>query len=156
MWFAPGTNWRYDNTGYLLLGILLDRVTGLLRQMPVTGTAILVAGVALAGMPPFGLFSSEVLIAVEAYRARPELTYVFLALLALAFATLLYQVLRMALGASGETGTALGRQCQIFTSAAVGINIVVLGTIGLHVPPGLKTLLASIVKIFGVGMEASR
>src|SRR5213592_663891 len=28
MWFAPGTNWRYDNTGYLLLGILLDRVTG--------------------------------------------------------------------------------------------------------------------------------
>ncbi len=135
---------------------LLDRVTGLLRQMPVTGTAILVAGVALAGMPPFGLFSSEVLIAVEAYRARPELTYVFLALLALAFATLLYQVLRMALGASGETGTALGRQCQIFTSAAVGINIVVLGTIGLHVPPGLKTLLASIVKIFGVGMEASR
>jgi hydrogenase-4 component F len=135
---------------------LLDRVTGLLRQMPVTGTAILVAGVALAGMPPFGLFSSEVLIAVEAYRARPELTYVFLALLALAFATLLYQVLRMALGASGETGTALGRQCRIFTSAAVGINIVVLGTIGLHVPPGLKTLLASIVKIFGVGMEASR
>jgi len=135
---------------------LLDRVTGLLRQMPVTGTAILVAGVALAGMPPFGLFTSEVLIAVEAYRARPELTYVFLALLALAFATLLYQVLRMALGASGETGTALGRQCRIFTSAAVGINIVVLGTIGLHVPPGLKALLASIVKIFGVGMEASR
>jgi hydrogenase-4 component F len=135
---------------------VLDRVTGLLRQMPVTGTAILVAGVALAGMPPFGLFSSEVLIAVEAYRARPELTYMFLALLALAFATLLYQVLRMALGASGETGTALGRQCRIFTSAAVGINIVVLGTIGLHVPPGLETLLASIVKIFGVGMEASR
>ncbi len=28
MWFAPGTNWRYDNTGYVLLGMLLDRVTG--------------------------------------------------------------------------------------------------------------------------------
>jgi formate hydrogenlyase subunit 3/multisubunit Na+/H+ antiporter MnhD subunit len=107
-------------------------------------------------MPPFGLFTSEVLIAIGAYRAKPEVTYVFLALLALAFVTLLYQVLRMTLGAPGEAGTALGRQCRIFTSAAVGINIVALGTIGLHVPPGLEALLASIVKIFGGGMEAPR
>ena len=133
---------------------LLDRVTGLLNQMPVAGTAILVAGVALAGMPPFGLFTSEVLIAVGAYTTRPEVAYGFLALLALAFATLLYQVLRMALGGPGEAGTALGRQCRLFTGAAVGINIAVLGIIGLRVPPGLETLLASIVKIFSVGMEA--
>ena len=134
----------------------LDRVTGLLDQMPVAGTAILVAGVALAGMPPFGLFTSEVLIVAGSYTVRPEVAYVFLALLALAFATLLYQVLRMALGASGEVGTALGRQCRIFTSAAVGINIVALGIIGLRVPPGLETLLASIVKIFSAGIEAAR
>jgi hydrogenase-4 component F len=133
---------------------LLDRVTGLLNQMPVAGTAILVAGVALAGMPPFGLFTSEVLIAVGAYTTRPEVAYGFLALLALAFATLLYQVLRMALGEPGEAGTALGRQCRLFTGAAVGINIAVLGIIGLRVPPGLETLLESIVKIFSVGMEA--
>lgn len=133
---------------------MLDRVTGLLSQMPVAGTAILVAGVALAGMPPFGLFTSEVLIAVGAYTVRPEVAYGFLALLALAFATLLYQVLRMALGGPGEAGTALGRQCRFFATAAVGINIGVLGTIGLRVPPGLETLLAVIVKIFSVGTEA--
>ena len=133
---------------------LLDRVTGLLSQMPVAGTAILVAGIALAGMPPFGLFSSEVLIAAGAYTARPEFAYVFLALLALAFATLLYQVLRMTLSAPREAGTILGKQCRFFTNAAVGINIFVLGIIGLQVPPGLKTLLASIVKIFHVGLEA--
>jgi hypothetical protein len=62
----------------------------------------------------------------------------------------------MTLGAPGEAGTALGRQCRIFTSAAVGINVLVLGTIGLHVPPGLEALLSSIVKIFGGGMEAPR
>lgn len=28
MWFAPGTKWRYDNSGYVVLGMLLDRVTG--------------------------------------------------------------------------------------------------------------------------------
>jgi hydrogenase-4 component F len=134
----------------------LDRVTGLLSQMPMAGTAILVAGVALAGMPPFGLFTSEVLIAIGAYRGKPEVAYVFLALLALAFVTLLYQVLRMTLGVSEEAGTALGRQCRIFTSAAVGINIVAMGAIGFNIPWGLVTLLESIVKIFGGGMEAFR
>jgi D-alanyl-D-alanine carboxypeptidase len=28
MWFAPGSHWRYDNTGYIVLGMLLDHVTG--------------------------------------------------------------------------------------------------------------------------------
>jgi len=28
MWFQPGSDWRYDNSGYVLLGMLLDRVTG--------------------------------------------------------------------------------------------------------------------------------
>jgi CubicO group peptidase (beta-lactamase class C family) len=28
LWFEPGSQWRYDNTGYVLLGMLLDRVTG--------------------------------------------------------------------------------------------------------------------------------
>ena len=133
---------------------LLDRVTGLFSQTPVAATAILVAGVALAGMPPFGLFTSEVLIAVGAYSARPEVAYGFLALLALAFATLLYQVLRMVLGAPLEAGTPLSKRCRVFTSAAVGINIAVLGTLGLRVPPGLDFLLASIAKMFSVGMEA--
>ena len=60
----------------------------------------------------------------------------------------------MALGAPGGAGTAVGRPCRIFTGAAVGINLVVLGAIGLQVPPGLEKLLASIVKIFGAGTEA--
>ena len=133
----------------------IDRVRGLLGQIPVAGVAILLAGITLAGMPPFGLFISEILIASETYHSRPELAYVFLALLALAFATLLFQILRMVLGSPVEAGTALGKQCRIFASAAVGINIVLLGVLGLHIPPELTTLLKAIQEIFNVGMEAS-
>ncbi|HXF93901.1 MAG TPA: proton-conducting transporter membrane subunit [Nitrospiraceae bacterium] len=129
---------------------LLDRVTGLLGQMPLAGGAMLVAGVALAGLPPFGLFASEVLIAAGAYMARPELAAAFLGLLALAFATLLYQVFRMTLGSPGDAGRAVGPRCRLFTGAAVGINAALLGTIGLHVPPGLETLLRAVVSILTV------
>jgi len=125
----------------------LDRVTGLLAEMPLAGTGVLVAGMALAGLPPFGLFASELLITVGAYAKSPELAAVFLVLLGLAFATLLYQVLRMALGKPEETGTPLGRQCRIFAGAALGVNVAVLGAIGLNVPPMLAAVLASIVNI---------
>jgi CubicO group peptidase (beta-lactamase class C family) len=28
LWFAPGKSWRYDNTGYVVLGMLVEKVTG--------------------------------------------------------------------------------------------------------------------------------
>ena len=146
----------FYGAGLVFLGYdhkILDRVTGMLGEMPVAGIAILTAGVALAGMPPFGLFTSEMLITAGAYHNRPEAAYLFLTLLALAFATLLFQVLRMALGPPAAPSRVLGGQCRVFTSAAIGINIVVLGLIGLHVPSGLGRLLTSITKIFTIEME---
>ncbi|HYV98555.1 MAG TPA: serine hydrolase domain-containing protein [Gemmatimonadaceae bacterium] len=28
MWFEPGTNWKYDNSGYVVLGMLIEKMTG--------------------------------------------------------------------------------------------------------------------------------
>jgi D-alanyl-D-alanine carboxypeptidase len=28
MWFAPGSKWSYDNTGYVVLGMLVEKITG--------------------------------------------------------------------------------------------------------------------------------
>ncbi len=28
MWFAPGSKWQYDNSGYVVLGMLIEKITG--------------------------------------------------------------------------------------------------------------------------------
>jgi hydrogenase-4 component F len=132
---------------------VLDRVPGLLRQMPLAGGAILVAGLALAGLPPSGFFVSELLIAASTYVTQPGVAYAFLALLGLAFATLMYQVLRMALGTPVSPGHALSERSNAFISTAVWLNLTALGAIGLQIPPGLGALLDSIVGMFAVTLE---
>ena len=142
----------FYGAGWVLLRYehkMLDRVTGLLQQMPLAGSAIVVAGVALAGLPPFGMFASEVLITIGAYAARPVVAYLFMSLLALAFATLLYHVLRMAMGESAETGRAVGVRSRVLLSAAIAINLATLGAVGLQVPSDLAGLLEAIARLFG-------
>ena len=68
--------------------------------------------------------SAALLIGFDRSKAALEAGWKYVILssvgIALAFATLLYQVLRMARGAPSEAGIALGRQCRLFTGAAVG------------------------------------
>jgi hypothetical protein len=51
--FAPGTSWSYTNTGYVLIGLVLERVTG--RSMgswgltPDLGHGVYAAGASVAG-----------------------------------------------------------------------------------------------------------
>lgn len=128
---------------------VLEHVPGLLRQMPVAGSAILLAGLALAGMPPFGLFMSELWITSQAYASRPWVAVLFVGLLVVAFATLLYQVLRMALGSPEKLGIEVTPRCHAFTGSAIAVNLAALGVLGLVIPSALGTLLRAIAQIFG-------
>ncbi len=131
----------------------IERVTGLVRQMPLVGGSMLLAAFALAGMPPFGLFVSEVLIATEAYGQRPWVAYVFLCLLAIAFATLLYQVCRMALGEPMEEAVPVTDRTRRFTTSALVINLAAMGYAGTHMPGFLRDLFIPMTRLFGVMAE---
>jgi len=126
----------------------IEGVTGLLRQMPLVGGAMLLAALALAGMPPFGLFISEFLIAAGAYDARPWVAYLFLGLLAVAFAALVYQVFRMVLGEPKETGRPMTPGGGRLTAAALAAHLVAMGYIGMHMPGFLRALFIPMSHIF--------
>jgi hydrogenase-4 component F len=131
----------------------IERVTGLIRQMPLVGGSMLLAALALAGMPPFGLFISEVLIVTEAYGQRPWVAYVFLSLLAVAFATLLYQVSRMALGEPTEEDIPVTERTRRFTTSALVVNLAAMGYAGTHMPGFLRDLFIPMTRLFGVMVE---
>ena len=126
----------------------IEGVTGLLRQMPLVGGAMLLAALALAGMPPFGLFISEFLIAAGAYDERPWVAYLFLGLLAVAFAALVYQVFRMVLGEPKETGRPMTPGGGRLTAAALAAHLVAMGYIGMHMPGFLRALFIPMSHIF--------
>jgi hydrogenase-4 component F len=121
----------------------------LLREYPVAGVALLVAGLVLAGMPPFGLFVSEITIVANAMMTAPSIAYGFIAVLTLAFATLLFQILRMVLGVPTETSISnVGRRCRAFSTAAIAVNLGALIFLGLQIPSGLHDLIGAILPIF--------
>ena len=132
---------------------MIERVTGLVRQMPLVGGSMVLAALALAGMPPFGLFVSEVLIAMEAYGQRQWVAYAFLGLLAVAFATLLYQVSRMAMGEPMEEAIPVTDRTRRFTTSALVVNLAAMGYAGIYMPEVLRDLFLLMTGLFGVAAE---
>ena len=79
----------------------IERISGALASMPVTGKVFLLAILALAGSPPFSLFVSEITIMMAGFKTgHIGVTVLFLLLMALIFAGMVYYASRMVFGAA--------------------------------------------------------
>jgi hydrogenase-4 component F len=80
----------------------IERIRGLIRTQPAVGWSLLIGVAAIAGFPPFGVFTSEFLVLSATMQSRPELTAVLLIGLAIAFAGLFRHVQPMVYGKAPE------------------------------------------------------
>jgi hydrogenase-4 component F len=71
---------------------------GLTETHPVLGWSLVAAVVAIAGLPPFGVFTSEFLIASSTFPRQPALALLFVAGLLLSLGGLLFHLTRVAFG----------------------------------------------------------
>lgn len=68
---APGTEWRYNNNGYFLLGLIIEKVTGTSYEANLRGRIL-----DKAGMKDSGLYRASELIPrlATGYQTRPDLS----------------------------------------------------------------------------------
>jgi hydrogenase-4 component F len=144
------------STMFLLAGRILHRyrtadiarVSGLLEVMPVTGWLFLAGGLALTGLPPFGLFVSEFALVRAGFAVgRPWLVSLVLLLLAIAFVGFVAQVNRMLYGPP-PSGVAPGERSS-WSLVPLALCLGALLVLGLTVPPTLVDLLSRITEIVG-------
>jgi hydrogenase-4 component F len=130
----------------------ISSVRGLLVTMPVTGRGFLIALLALLGLPPFGLFISELMIFGAGFQEGWGLASALgLALLLIAFGGLLRAVHSMAYGsAGGMVPDVFARETLTWKGAApIAIALSLLVLTGTAWPPGLASALERLVAVMG-------
>jgi hydrogenase-4 component F len=142
------------STAFLLSGRVLERfgsgtisgARGLLATAPHTGMLFAAGIFALGGLPPFGLFLSEILIVKAAWAAgHPVLTGAVLLLLLIAFGSLLVQVHRMLFGESAP-GRVRGESPSA-PLVLLTVPLLLLAWLGVSIPAPLQMLLNNAVLV---------
>jgi hydrogenase-4 component F len=80
----------------------IDHIRGLIRTQPSVGWGLLIGVAAIAGFPPFGVFTSEFLLLTATMQAQPWFTVALLVGLVVAFAGLFRHLHPMVYGAAPE------------------------------------------------------
>lgn len=123
----------------------LDTVRGLLRTMPWTGALFAVAILALLGLPPSGLFVSEMLLVRAGFVAgHPFVMVLVLALLVLVFLAMLSHLNGMLYGEPPESTPRGERPIRLLP---LSFNLTALLVLGVWIPEPLVRLLARAAEI---------
>ena len=107
----------------------MAKIRGLIRGNPAVGWGLFLGVLALAGMPPFGIFTSEFLILTTTMKEAPWLAPPLLLGLTVAFAALLYKVQPMVAGAIGA-----GQQPLKAANIPVFLQLALVLVPGVYLP----------------------
>jgi len=107
----------------------IEHIRGLVRTQPVVGWGLLVGSIAIAGFPPFGVFTSEFLLLSATMKSWPWLAVPLLAGLAVAFAGLFRHLHSMVFGPSPA-----GQQPIPLNPVPVALHLAFVLWLGLSIP----------------------
>lgn len=111
----------------------MSGIGGLIKGNPLAGWGLMLGVVAIAGMPPFGVFTSEFLIITALIKDAPYLMPFFLLGIAVAFAALFRRVMPMVFGNAPANQKAV-RMAHLPVLVHLGLVL----AIGLYLPAFLS------------------
>jgi len=107
-------------------------IRGLIEQSPTIGWGLALGSLAILGMPPFGVFTSEFMVLTTAMHEHPWATPFLLVALGVAFAAIFGKVQPMVFG---ETN--LRRLPHPPALVPVFVHLAIVLMLGLYIPPYL-------------------
>jgi hydrogenase-4 component F len=122
----------------------VSEIRGLTESHPMLGWLLVLGVIAIAGMPPLGIFTSEFLIVSSTFARAPLLAVVLVLGLLVAFGALLLRLQGFAFGAP-SAGRAPVRASYLPVFAHLGL--VLLG--GLYLPPVLVSWFQHVARMLG-------
>ena len=123
---------------------VMDSIRGLITVSPLIGWGLALGTLAILGMPPFGVFSSEFLILTTAMRDAPWATPFLLAALGLAFAAVFSRVHPMVFGeTTAKRLPVRPAMLPVFTHLALVLML------GLWIPPFLADWYRQAARLIG-------
>ncbi len=111
---------------------LMDGIRGLIKTSPTVGWGLALGTLAILGMPPFGVFTSEFMILTTAMHSYPWTMPFLLTALGVAFAAIFGRVQMMVFGET--TGERLPHPPALIP---VFIHLLLVLLLGLYIPPYL-------------------
>jgi len=111
---------------------LMDNIRGLIKTSPTVGWGLALGTLAILGMPPFGVFTSEFMILTTAMHAYPWTMPFLLVALGVAFAAIFGRMQMMVFGET--TGERLPHPPALIP---VFLHLLLVLLLGLYIPPYL-------------------
>jgi hydrogenase-4 component F len=123
---------------------VMDEIRGLIRTNPTIGWGLMLGGIAILGIPPFGVFASEFVILTTAMHEQPWATPILLIALGVAFAAIFNRVQPMVFGE-----TQLPRLPHPPALVPVFVHLAIVLLLGIYVPPYLADWYRQAAQLLG-------
>ena len=122
----------------------IAEIQGLTQSHPALGWGLVIGVMAIAGLPPMGIFMSEFLVVSSTFAREPLLAIPLVLGLLTAFGALLLRVTSMAFGEpTGSTAPALGSNGPMYAHLALVL------TAGVYLPPPVVTWFQNVAGLLG-------
>ncbi len=119
-------------------------IRGLTSSQPLLGWALVIGVVAIAGLPPFGVFMSEFLVLTSTFGRQPVLALLVLFALLVGFGALIWHLQHLAFG-PGEGG----EKASSLALLPLFIHFGLVLTAGIYLPGSLVTWFQNVARLLG-------
>ncbi|MHB1126361.1 MAG: hydrogenase 4 subunit F [Bacillota bacterium] len=144
LFFAAGNVTQYYHTKKI------GKIKGAISAMPVFGMALFIGAFAIAGAPPFGIFSSEFTILSAGFTAGKYWpTGLMLALISITFTGIVYVAAKVALGA--PPGRLKGAEPGKWSASVLLLPFIPIFVLGVYIPPFVDGILRQVVAVMAGG-----